>query len=901
MKKDTKWEAAVAGLRPIIAELPERTKDDIRAAVSEFAEVIPAIRDEAGMMEKLARYFESIYDVKQSVGKIIRQGYKPWLEKARADQKITPYYWTRYSAYLQEELKLPPEVSVTLNADTDEILDHAGNPHVASNWKKRGMVLGQVQSGKTTNYSALICKAADAGYKVIVLLSGISNILRQQTQRRIDEAFIGRQAIFQPGETTKVGVGHHVPYGDPVRFPFYGTTADFDFNSVVARNYGVSIKGTNEPIVFVIKKNWSILSGLRQWLQAEYPNGNIPFPLLLIDDEADNASINTHKDPGKATRINGEIRQLLDLFNRRSYIGYTATPFANIFIEPDCESDMLQHDLFPADFIKALNPPTNYVGANKVFPEDEEKPTIVRIIDDAGEIPLKHDGTFQIRQLPQSLQRAIRLFVLCRAMFIAKGEADNHSTMMINVSRFIAIQAQISVLTRDYLDKINRAARMHAGEASGEESNSHMADLKRDFESEYGAQGAWGGVRGHLAEASGVSVKTVNSKGDVLDYAQHKEHGLHTIAVGGFSLSRGLTLEGLCISYLIRNAGAYDTLMQMARWFGYRDGYEDICRVFIPEETRDRYGFVREATDELRGEVESMNTLEKTPAEFGLKVRRHRASVFQITARNKMRQAKTMMVANDLSLGHVEARVLFADKAINGKNYELVCDFAKQRGKCMPITDNPAHGDYLFWRGVPMDAIRRFLTSFQLPGKNPWLSGFGASLGDNPVLDYMDDRTRELSDWDVCIPVNKKAESANPPASVNIAGSKVVLRERKKGDDMDGGLYKVMPTRLSARMDAAIGLSKKEVGEIKTDLSDRTLNAKRKNPLLLIHVVNAKYRDDEKKPPFDGAPAVAYSIFFPDTKEEIREREYAVNLVYQRWIEGTMNDMTQIEEEEDDE
>ena len=293
------------------------------------------------------------------------------------------------------------------------MLDYLGDPADVGSWSRRGMVIGHVQSGKTTNYSALICKAADAGYKVIILLAGITNSLRSQTQERLDETFIGRKSIFHATAQEALPI---VNYSNERRFPAYGTSRDRDFTRDAAGVF-FSLAAHNEPIIFITKKNKAPLESLQRWLKEQSHGQQIHFPLLLIDDEADNASINTMENPNATTAINGAIRQILNLFARSSYVGYTATPFANIFIDPDSDQQMLSDDLFPRNFIKELDPPSTYVGAARVFEENGElRNSTVRILNDYQKIlPLEHKRDLQITTLPPTLYRAIRVFVLARA------------------------------------------------------------------------------------------------------------------------------------------------------------------------------------------------------------------------------------------------------------------------------------------------------------------------------------------------------------------------------------------------------------------------------------------------------------------------------------------------------
>ena len=369
-----------------------------------------------------------------------------------------------------------------------------------------------VQSGKTTNYSALICKAADAGYRTIILLAGITNTLRSQTQERLDETFIGKKSVFHALAQEPLPIQ---TYATQKRFPAYGTSRDRDFTRDAA---GVvfSLAAHSEPIIFVTKKNKAPLTKLRDWLIEQGHGAIITSPLLLIDDEADNASINTAKDPGATTAINAVIREILKLFERRTYIGYTATPFANIFIDPDTNDAMLQDDLFPKHFIKALDPPSNYVGAvpcvrRRRRPSHDNGQVVA---DYCGVLPLKHKSD---RSGDRPAGVASRRHAGLRAHAgdpDPPGARPHHCSMMINVSRFNAIQEKVFGLVYTYLDseERRRGQRRPGPPALGDPL---IAELKPDFEREYPvADVTFDQVLSVLKEATGSIVPmTVNMKG----------------------------------------------------------------------------------------------------------------------------------------------------------------------------------------------------------------------------------------------------------------------------------------------------------------------------------------------------------------------------------------------------
>ena len=309
---------------------------------------------------------------------LVEQDVKPWLNDQKA--VINPELWNRYKLYLKsKDGSFPVD---NLDDLTDKILDKCVNPKVSGNWDRRGMVVGNVQSGKTANFTGLINKASDAGYKLIIVIAGIHNALRSQTQIRIDEGYIGRKSsdFINKKRTTRVGVGKYAAETEIYSY----TSTDSDFNRSIATQINVPIKGKS-PTVLVIKKNKSILENLILWLSHFRSESNEKIsnlPVLVIDDEADNASVNSG-DQFDVKTINRLIRTLLNLFSQNTFIGYTATPYANLFI-PSSWNETLEtmvkdlrlnvgEDLFPRDFIVNIPPPSNYIGAAQVFGFENSK------------------------------------------------------------------------------------------------------------------------------------------------------------------------------------------------------------------------------------------------------------------------------------------------------------------------------------------------------------------------------------------------------------------------------------------------------------------------------------------------------------------------------------------------
>jgi len=852
--------------------LPERA---IEALVTQG----PFALDESDMTW-LIRELEASFMVSQRRGAVISKGYRPWLAGRRGGSDFDGYYWNRLKKYYLETGVLPRHVLATLDSDTDEILDRCGDPKQPGDGAVRGMVMGNVQSGKTTNYSALICKAADAGYRVIILLAGITNSLRSQTQERLDDTFIGMVSVFGAAAQQPLPIQN---YAAKRRIPSFGTTRGSDFSAGRDGIY-FGLAGHSEPMIFVTKKNKSVLERLERWIDEQRHTGGYDLPLLLIDDEADNASINTAKDPKLTTAINGVIRNILSRFPRSAYVGYTATPFANIFIDPETSEEMETDDLFPGNFIKALDAPSNYVGSGRVFrPGGDLRAKMVKEVDDYRTVlPLKHKNGDRVPELPSSLKEAIRVFCLTRAIRVLDGKGAAHCSMMINVSRFNAIQNQVLGLVYEYLSEMKEAVSVHGALPWSQITDKEMEAIHDTFEAEFGDLGReWPDVLASLNEGiQSIHVLTVNMQGGKLDYRNHRDHGLHVIAIGGLALSRGLTLEGLTVSYLLRNTAASDTLMQMARWFGYRPGYEDICRLYLPQMSLNHYEYVDEASEELRNEIKRMQSANRTPADFGLKVRQSPLAL-AVTASNKMRTAQKLTIAQDYSARHVEGHALVNDPRIAGANWSAANRFIEAMGNPTKTEDG-----YALWKQVSGADVLQLLRTFQF-GEHPDL----AVISDHSLFfDYVQDRIRgELECWDVALPMRSKGDG------VQVAGVETKLRKRSQGTVLKG-TYRVngAKNRVADPTDAWIGLTdtqEKDADEaVKREeyRKERAACSVREHPLMLIHMFTAQLRQDEAAS--DDvltleSPVCTLSFCMPETWEPSKARTYQVNTVYRRQLE----------------
>jgi len=536
---------------------PPPCEAEIDAALGAMAAGMKATET---MKAEARRILHARFGIRMDLGNTLTNtddGHELWLAGRRSE--IDPFYWERYRQLLLRS-GWPPLVVATMDRDTDELLDLLGNPLVLGTWKRRGLVMGDVQSGKTASYAALMGKAADSGYRMIILLTGTLENVRRQTQERLDASFVGfdsRDYLGKGAQQKKrhIGVGQIDGRRDGVVF----TSSDHDFRKKAASALHISLNAVNEPVLVVAKKNKAVLERLTTWLRTHNADSEdqIDVPLLLIDDEADNASVNT-RAPDDPTSINAAIRRLLRLFRRSSYVGFTATPFANIFIEPETTDKWNGDDLFPRDFIHVLEPPTNYVGMNALFPpidaddEGDDKPGgPIKTIDDAEEwLPAGHPSTADPDGLPETLRSAVRSFLITcairdlrEAQGFPGGGGGIHRSMLVNVTHFTDVQNKVANELHLELESIRQAVRLHGalGPTRAALQSPEIAELQATFESEFIHSGqGWGDVLAHLHTSIGpVKVQPVNriTGAKSLDYRIIEEPpGLRVIAVGGNSL-----------------------------------------------------------------------------------------------------------------------------------------------------------------------------------------------------------------------------------------------------------------------------------------------------------------------------------------------------------------------------
>ncbi len=810
---------------------------------------------------------------------LVQKKHAKWF--AQRKDTLPMKYWERFEQYMLQDRGMPANVVNSMDKVSDEIVDLLGDPTRGEDGseQRRGLIIGDVQSGKTINYSGIICKAVDAGFRTVILLTGTTNDLRQQTQVRIDEAFVGVDSKLMNEEANKltpIGVGKFNP--DPALRPIAFTTTAKDFNKNTAKQLSMTLsQGMGErPMLFVIKKNTSVLKSLLEWIQKHNQNesSKINNSVLMIDDEADYASVNTKATNEDPSKTNKYIEDLLNIFRFSSYVGFTATPYANIFIDPATDEEMEHEGLFPKDYIYALDAPTNYIGARNIFPAGSKYHHILRDIEDAEDVyPMKHKKEHDFEVISDSLRDAINTFLVANVIRDLRGDKKAHRSMMINITRFVNTQKLLHKAVREHLTDVKTSIKLYAGLTPNKAlQNEHINALFVTFEKEYGSdEFTWNEVQASLFDSiMPILAQVAHGGGDDLDYALYPD-GLRTIVVGGQRLSRGLTLEGLIVSYIYRNSMAYDTLMQMGRWFGYRSNYDDLCRVWMDSISQAWYAFICEATDELLSEVRVMRDKGATPLDFGLKVRNDPDIPLIVTARNKMRTAQERVINIALSEKVIEAPLLYNDPAKNNINLSAalklvneshIAKFNKQYGA----------------KNVNKAQILELLKNIEIPASNIRLDPEAMHAF---ISQYAGD---ELDEWDLVI-ISGSSDVYFPITNT------ISIRTKSQDFDIRNDIIRISGTknRIGSPSDPKFGLTGTQIDMLKSTgkylTSDRYMSIQRK-PILMIYFVSPSGESKEfsKLADLQGRPLVGFALGIPKLADvKTKYIKYQLTKIYQEF------------------
>lgn len=661
--------------------------------------------------KKAMREFASSNTIEAPSSISLKKAKTTWLTKKRIidfnwQKGPTDCYRERYFEYLSSKGRSVEEIEQAKES-TLSILEGFGDPSTSDPFFIRGMVVGSVQSGKTTNFNGIINSSIDMGYKLIIVLSGITEDLRAQTQERIETEVIGPKL----SGSKYLGVGE-ICRMEELKVEVNCTTSrKSDFN----RNIALGNTQIERYNILVVKKNVSVLKNILLWLDTFVAHNNtkdlIIEPLLIIDDEADNASLNNmgHKGKEYATQINKEIRAILALFHQKTYLGYTATPFANVLQDRNEKPDTLFEftkskvdykfnlvdNIFPEDFIELLHPSSHYIGIKHFFDTKDDSvlkidPLIAPPISESDYVDAfpprlwkdtleptlsKEKGTRAAKKddnyplfLPKSLKEAVNCFILSISVRDLRDldmkDSDfyqPHNTMLVHVSRFGTWQNRTRDLISDYINELKLKIGRGYSEPIFEELkftwDKHykliVGSIKEryldpnKYQDDYMQYVAYDEVKSVIAQAiEEIQVKSINSNtGESLYYPRKSASDYEKkkyIAIGGNRLSRGFTLEGLTINYFLRSTNNADTLMQMGRWFGYRIGYLDCCKLFTISDNIEKFNMASLIMEDLEMKFEQLSKMpDKTPKDFTIWIQNN-PDIIKLTRANFLRDLYKM-------------------------------------------------------------------------------------------------------------------------------------------------------------------------------------------------------------------------------------------------------------------
>ncbi|MGH1421595.1 MAG: Z1 domain-containing protein [Hyphomonas sp.] len=701
---------------------------------------------------------------------------------APGDKQISPRWW-HYREQLESRSGWAGALE-SIDRDSTSIVSRLPCP-ITADLTGCGLVLGHVQSGKTANMMAVISKAADAGYKLIIVLAGLTRALRRQTQSRIEKDLL---------HGTEEGLWYSHTKSCPADQP------DIDFKGLAEERF----QHLAPVQIAVVKKNVSPLKLLLTHFRNTSQINKERLPVLIIDDECDQASVNAANSEYDTTAINRLIREIIAQLPKCAYVGYTATPFANVLIDPEVQPASTE-DLYPRDFVFPLETSDDYFGPEKLFGRDQldaddESPDadgydMIRIIPDdetPALRPKREDKETFEAVLPESLHEALNYYLLALAARRARGQSDKHASMLVHSTLYTASHRIIrNAIETDWLEPVRLKLR--------EGNRDYLRQLDQIWANESGKVSAadfnnpalvFDELKPHLhAVASNIELAVENMDSEErLDY--DGDDARTYIVVGGSVLARGLTIEGLTVSYFTRPSKQFDSLLQMGRWFGYRPGFEDLPRIWMTAELEASFHALATIEAEIRHDVHSAIVSNLTPADLAVRIRM--IPGMKATSANKLRKAVDHRVS--FASKHVQTRFyLPGDEAWLRQNWKAGEQLIAESLEAIGLDTVP---DDRVLRDVPFAVIEQFLSDgmYQIHPDQE-------SMKNEDILGYIrtadtDDRNRpKLHTWNVAI-VEPSRTSTNTTPQLGRAGTVMTHRRSRLAGN-------ISPADIKALMSAA--------------------------------------------------------------------------------------------------
>ncbi|MEQ9501591.1 MAG: Z1 domain-containing protein [Deltaproteobacteria bacterium] len=805
-----------------------------------FATLIPLVGREAATaaLKTHEQQAGRIFSLKDPL--VIHQhGHRPWYTGPREDDR----FWPSLVQYLENK---------GWSDSVIESIDHASSkilanmqPAGSGRIDTRGLVIGYVQSGKTANFTALIAKAADVGYRLFIVLAGIHDALREQTQKRLYRELVESHRELWATLTND---------REDFRASAGGNTDAF-----LSRH-------SSFRILCVVKKNHAVLRRLKRWLSEGSDSVLSQCPVLIIDDEADQAGLNASKDPTVRTVTNRLILEIMGVLPKAAYVGYTATPFANVLVDPSGV------DLYPKDFIVELPRPAGYFGAQGLFgrlsvPFDEEDVEqdsefdMIRTVPQ-DEIQMVRPAGAKARalfvaELADSLATSIEYFALATAARRARGQ-DGHSSMLVHTTLYTDAHEKLGSVIAEHWREL--------GSLIQRRDSVTLQRLQRLWDDESArVPSADVGLQRVTFDALGPFLESVIGEGVVVIENSASAERLSydgapkiQLAVGGNTMSRGLTLEGLVTSYYVRSASAYDTLLQMGRWFGYRTGYEDLPRVWMTRELSEDFRTLATVEEEIRRDVRRYAN-GYTPLDLAVRIRTH--STLAVTSALKMQHAIDCEIsyaggARQATVFDIEDRELL-EQNLNAAE-RLISAIESE-----PSTHSS--GRY-YWEDVPADLILEFVRGYRFNDHRP-------DLDSDTLCRYIEaQRNRGYLDrWTVVLASVKQPKRGTRDfgnLSVNLLNRSRLARGSGKNAPIG---------TITTQTDLAIGLEERRNSKRDVDDPPALLLypiAKDSGPL--VRPDSSQSRTRVELSAVEDVLAVAFD--FPETKHPTPQRYVKVDL-----------------------
>jgi len=790
--------------------------------------------------------------------------------------------WPFLRKTLQKQIKNKEAVK-TIDRESGEILNLLVNLN-EKGVKRKGLVVGYVQSGKTANFSAVITKAVDEGYRLVIVMTGILESLRSQTQARLQNGVA--DAIIKSKKSV-----------------ISLTSVKSDISSDDASNLEANLH-TGGVAYAVVKKNHNCLKYLMEQLRIVNQKGLLKdVPVLIIDDESDQATPNTANKTEDYSTINGDMRQIWEQVQQGSYVAYTATPFANVFMNPKDEERYTEHvesdnpenpegetierypGLYPSDFIYALERPNGYIGASRIFgtplwaTEDEDGTLndgvdidALRDIDTEEAKILRHptrkDGGDYIPEMVPSLEAAVQWFMIATALRRRRTQKQQHSSMLIHLSHLKETHFEVEKVIKDYISKLKE----NCGKP---EINDAMQSL---YEREVARMLAirpekiypdWDELKLAVSQVVRETKCIVENSASDEQLKYEDKEPLTCIVIGGNALSRGLTLEGLICSYYLRKSKTYDALLQMGRWFGFRPGYEDLIRLWTTEDIQEDYRYLADIEDELREEIREIDD----PSVVAVKIRADRKKL-NVTSPNKMRNAAPVNINHSGKSYQVTRFEEQNDKCLK-HNIQVLESLIKSIGSTQEALRGKNNGSYLF-EGVPVGTIIDYLTNYQVHPSNPGIDA------DRLVKWIAENVTQN---WNVVI---YSDTDENRPKR-DFAGYEIRMADRTavKSKSTEGivdikSLANPQTYVLDLRILAHHGkikISEIDLKKAEKDSGKKLRSLNGNSPLLVVYVVNPKSQANRSgRRDLDAvAPVVLHTIVIPKIVSSGKSNHFSVD------------------------